>query len=146
MANSAATDTYDCLCEKCKNIFLQEGEPEDGKLYPHHPDRDHLNTAAASGCTMCLALLREVTSHLTKSHDALSTLNLSKWSITAELGDDNPECYEVTLYYLTFVELPSGTETPSQSPQPVSVSKVHFWLQPDKGLYAFYKGCAHPLR
>ncbi len=31
------------LCESCRNIFVQEQQPEDGKLFPHHANRGCLD-------------------------------------------------------------------------------------------------------
>ena len=131
------------FCENCRGIFLRNYEPEDGELYLHHPDRAHLDTAAASGCSMCLALLREAAPSAIRSHDMARTDSLSKWSMTSELGEDNIGCYEVTLYYLTYSQ---GSLEPDNISKPVSVSNVHFWLQPAGGLWHFPRRHYHLLR
>ena len=132
------------LCKQCRSIFQQEQEPEDGGLYLHHPDRKHLDIAAASGCMMCQVLLTEISSSSSAVRSGPNIVGGSKWTIMSELGDDDTECYEVTLWYMTYITDSRASSEMNARPKTASMNQVRFWLQPAEGMCRSTKVCYYP--
>ena len=55
---------------------------------------------------MYQVLLTEIVVSSSALSNDLNTTSVSKWTITSEVGDNDSDCYEVTLWYMTYVLYP----------------------------------------
>ena len=63
-----------------------------------------------------------------------NTIGVSKRTITSELGDNDSDCYEVTLWYTTYIKDSKETNVSKTNLGTASMNQVRFWLQPAEGM------------